>query len=150
MENEYSEMEQDVSIEKTLVASKRWIRYIHEVEEPDFLIVIYHGGLNKISNSTKNKKASSNEAEKLMEELGVIDLMITAHQHQTIVGQDHETYYVQAGQDAKELVHLSINFKKRTTTYDVESIDSKVIDLNEYEEDQELLDLTFYDRKAVA
>jgi 2',3'-cyclic-nucleotide 2'-phosphodiesterase/3'-nucleotidase len=35
-------------------------------------------------------------------------------------------------------------------TYDVESIDSKVIDLNEYEEDQELLDLTFYDRKAVA
>ena len=26
----------------------------------------------------------------------------------------------------------------------------KVIDLNEYEEDQELLDLTFYDRKAVA
>ncbi|MBU5845351.1 hypothetical protein JVU62_18540, partial [Vibrio cholerae O1] len=29
MENEYSEMEQDVSIEKTLVASKRWIRYIH-------------------------------------------------------------------------------------------------------------------------
>ncbi len=56
----------------------------------------------------------------------------------------------QAGQDAKELVHLSINFKKRTTTYDVESIDSKVIDLNEYEEDQELLDLTFYDRKAVA
>ncbi|PTK07579.1 bifunctional metallophosphatase/5'-nucleotidase, partial [Mammaliicoccus sciuri] len=134
----------------TLVASKRWIRYIHEVEEPDSLIVIYHGGLNKISNSTKNKKASSNEAEKLMEELGVIDLMITAHQHQTIVGQDHETYYVQAGQDAKELVHLSINFKKRTTTYDVESIDSKVIDLNEYEEDQELLDLTFYDRKAVA
>ncbi len=58
------------------------------------MIVIYHGGLNKISNSTKNKKASSNEAEKLMEELGVIDLMITAHQHQTIVGQDHETYYV--------------------------------------------------------
>lgn len=46
-----------------------------------------------------------------MEEIGVIDLMITAHQHQTIVGQDHETYYVQAGQDAKELVHLSINFK---------------------------------------
>ena len=52
------------------------------------MIVIYHGGLNKISNSTKNKKASSNEAEKLMEEIGVIDLMITAHQHQTIVGQD--------------------------------------------------------------
>ena len=29
-----------------------------------------------------------------MEELGVIDLIITAHQHQTIVGKDHETVYV--------------------------------------------------------
>ncbi len=57
--------------------------------------------------------------------------MITVIRHQTIVGQDHETYYVQAGQDAKELVHLSINFKKRTTTYDVRSIDSKVIDLSD-------------------
>ena len=36
-------------------------------------------------------------------------LSITAHQHQTIVGKDHETVYVQAGQNAEELVHLSKN-----------------------------------------
>ena len=53
MKNEYAEMEEDVCIEKTLVSAKRWIRYIHEVEEPDFLIVIYHGGLNKISSTNK-------------------------------------------------------------------------------------------------
>ncbi|MDU6732400.1 MAG: bifunctional metallophosphatase/5'-nucleotidase, partial [Staphylococcus epidermidis] len=34
MKNEYAEMEEDVCIEKTLVSAKRWIRYIHEVEEP--------------------------------------------------------------------------------------------------------------------
>ncbi len=67
---------------------------------------------NKISNSTKNKKAVFYEAEKLMEELGVIDLMITAHQHQTIVGQDHETYYVQAGQDAKSLYIFRLILKR--------------------------------------
>lgn len=76
------------------------------------MIVIYHGGLNKISNSTKNKKASSNEAEKLMEEIGVIDLMITAHQHQTIVGQDHETYYVQAGKMQKSLYIFGLILKE--------------------------------------
>ncbi len=53
-----------------------------KVENQIFDIVNYHGGLNKISNSTKNKKASSNEAEKLMEERRVIYLMITAHQHE--------------------------------------------------------------------
>ena len=98
-------------LKKTLLSAKRWIRYIHEVEEPDFLIVIYHGGLNKISNKSKRNERNANEAEKIMEELGVIDLIITAHQHQTIVGKDHETVYVQAGQNAEELVHLSIHFK---------------------------------------
>ena len=56
MKNEYAEMEEDVCIEKTLVSAKRWIRYIHEVEEPDFLIVIYHGGLNKISSTNKRNE----------------------------------------------------------------------------------------------
>ncbi len=111
MKNEYAEMEEDVSIEKTLVSAKRWVRYIHEVEEPDFLIVIYHGGLKKISKPNQKIEKNVNEAEKIMEELGVIDLIITAHQHQTIVGKDHETVYVQAGQNAEELVHLSIHLK---------------------------------------
>ena len=149
MKNEYAEMEDDVSIEKTLLSAKRWIRYIHEVEEPDFLIVIYHGGLNKISKQNKRNEQNANEAEKIMEELGVIDLIITAHQHQTVVGKDHETVYVQAGQNAEELVHLSIHFKKRTTSYEIDNIDSKVIDLNNYEEDELLLKETYYDRKAV-
>lgn len=149
MKNEYAEMEDDVSIEKTLLSAKRWIRYIHEVEEPDFLIVIYHGGLNKISNQNKRNERNANEAEKIMEELGVIDLIITAHQHQTIVGKDHETVYVQAGQNAEELVHLSIHFKKRTSSYEIDNIESKVIDLNDYNEDEALLNETHYDRKAV-
>ncbi|EHJ08940.1 bifunctional metallophosphatase/5'-nucleotidase [Staphylococcus simiae] len=149
MENEYAEMEQDVTIEKTLLASKRWIRYIHEAEEPDYLIVIYHGGLDKISDNTTTKKSNSNEAEKLMEEIGVIDLMITAHQHQTIIGENDDTVYVQAGQDAKELVHLSLCFNKRTTTYEAECVESQVINLNRYDESKQLLELTFYDRKAV-
>ena len=49
MKNEFAEMEKEVSIEKALLSAKRWIRYIHESEHPDFLIVIYHGGLYKIN-----------------------------------------------------------------------------------------------------
>lgn len=150
MENEYAEMEPDVSVEKTLVAAKRWIRYIHETEQPDFLIVIYHGGLDKISETRGSRHSKNiNEAEKIIKELGVIDLIITAHQHQTIIGKDYETMYVQAGENAKELVHLGINFKKRTTSFEIEDIQSKVIDLTQQEESESLLKLTYYDRKAV-
>ena len=49
-----------------------------------------------------------------MKEIGVIDLMIT-RTDQTIIGNDFETVYVQAGQDAQELVHVKIKFKNVRT-----------------------------------
>ncbi|WP_085060680.1 bifunctional metallophosphatase/5'-nucleotidase [Staphylococcus haemolyticus] len=149
MKNEFAEMEKEVSIEKALLSAKRWIRYIHEIEHPDFLIVIYHGGLYKINQTNTRHRKGSHEAEKIMKEIGVIDLMITAHQHQTIIGNDFETVYVQAGQDAQELVHVKIKFKKRTNSFEKEDIESTVINLSEYPEDQELLETTYYDRKAL-
>ena len=75
-----------MSVLKRLLSAKRWIRYIHEVEEPDFLIVIYHGGLNKISNKSKRNERNANEAEKLWKNR-CHRLNYTAHQHQTIVGK---------------------------------------------------------------
>ncbi len=38
---------------------------------------------------------------------------------------------------------MKINFKKRTTSYELEDIQSQIIDLNEYHEDKDLLNLTF-------
>ncbi len=98
-------MEKDVQIEKTLLSSKRWIRFIHETEKPEFLIVIYHGGLNQLNKSANEHEQNVNEAEKLMQTLGVIDLLITGHQHQTFIGQNDKTVYVQAGQNAEQLIH---------------------------------------------
>ncbi|MDO0995436.1 bifunctional metallophosphatase/5'-nucleotidase [Staphylococcus borealis] len=149
MKNEFAEMEKAVSIEKALLSAKRWIRYIHESEHPDFLIVIYHGGLYKVNQTNTRHSKGSHEAEKIMKEIGVIDLMITAHQHQTIIGNDFETVYVQAGQNAQELVHVKIKFKKRTNSFEKEDIQSTVINLSEYPEDQALLETTYYDRKAL-
>ena len=68
-----------------------------------------------------------------MKEIGVIDLMITAHQHQTIIGNDFETVYVQAGQDAQELVHVKIKFKNVRTRSKKEDIESTVINLSEFQ-----------------
>ena len=84
-----------------------------------------------------------------MQEVGVIDLLITGHQHQTFIGKDDQTVYVQAGQNAKNLIHILVDFKKRTSSFELEDITSEIIDLNDYEEDEALLTETYYDRKAV-
>lgn len=43
MKNENVEMEPEVIVESATYAAQRWIRYIYETIEPDFLIVLYHG-----------------------------------------------------------------------------------------------------------
>ena len=73
--------------------------------------MIYHGGLNQLSQKPREHEQEVNEAEKIIQNLGVIDLLITGHQHQTYIGRDNETLYVQAGQNAEQLVHVNVNFK---------------------------------------
>ena len=43
------------------------------------------------------------------------------------------------GQDAQELVHVKIKFKKRTNSFEKEDIESTVINLSEFPEDQNYL-----------
>lgn len=149
MDREYFELEPEVRIEKMLTSAKRWILYIYENEAPDFLIAIYHGGLDRLSQSHVDRALNANEAEKLIKSVGVIDLLITGHQRQTYIGNDDKTVYVQAGQNAEQLVHIELSFIKHTTSYELEHVTPQVIDLNEYEEDDMLLKTTHYDRKAV-
>ncbi len=147
MKNENIEMESDVTVEKATVAAKRWIRYIYETVEPEFLIVLYHGGLSKLSHDSKSQ--GENQAEMIMKQVGIIDLMITGHQHETVIENDGETLFVQAGQNAENLVHVNVKFRKRRNSFELLEMEPEIVSLNEYEEDQSLLDLTHYDRKAV-
>ncbi|MFP4924750.1 bifunctional metallophosphatase/5'-nucleotidase, partial [Staphylococcus pseudintermedius] len=64
MKNENVEMEPEVIVESATYAAQRWIRYIYETIEPDFLIVLYHGGLSKLSHDAKSQ--FENRAEEIM------------------------------------------------------------------------------------
>ncbi|MBI5975250.1 bifunctional metallophosphatase/5'-nucleotidase [Staphylococcus canis] len=147
MRNEQIEMERDVSVEKATFSAKRWIRYIYEKEEPEFLIVLYHGGLSKMSRGTDMKDA--NQAEEIMNQIGIADLFITGHQHETAIEHDGQTLLVQAGQNAENIIHVEATFKKRRNSYELLNMKPEIIDLSQYDEQQELLDITYYDRKAI-
>lgn len=49
-------------------------------------------GLDQLNKSSNEREQNVNEAEKLMQTLGVIDLLITGHQHQTFIGKDEKLY----------------------------------------------------------
>ncbi|MCS4486647.1 bifunctional metallophosphatase/5'-nucleotidase [Staphylococcus americanisciuri] len=145
--NENIEMEHDIAVEHATTAAKRWIRYIHEVAEPDFLIVLYHG--NCLRDRYTSNMDTENQAQKIMTEAGIVDLMITGHAYETKVGYQGRTAFVQAGQNAEKLIHVDVKFRKRRNTNELLAVTTEVIHLESYEESPALLELTHYDRKAV-
>ncbi|ARJ51464.1 bifunctional metallophosphatase/5'-nucleotidase [Staphylococcus lutrae] len=147
MRNENIEMESEVMVESATFAAQRWIQYIYETIEPDFLIVLYHGGLSKLSHS--HDAVSKNQAEEIMRKAGMIDLMITGHQHEMMIENDGTTLFVQAGQNAETVVHVKAHFRKRRNSFELLKMEPKIVTLTDYPEAQDLLNLTYYDRKAI-
>ncbi|MDO5375989.1 MAG: bifunctional UDP-sugar hydrolase/5'-nucleotidase [Staphylococcus rostri] len=145
--NENIEMENDIAVEHATTAAKRWIRYIHEVAEPDFLIVLYHG--NRFKERESSEENIDNQAQTIMREAGIVDLMITGHEYETKVDCEGRTAFVQAGQNAEKLIHVDVKFRKRRNTNELLAVTPEIVHLESYEESASLLKVTHYDRKAV-
>lgn len=145
--HENIEMEQDIAVEHAVTASKRWIRYIHEVAEPDFLIVLYHGDRTRERHTVEGDV--ENQAQAIVKEAGIVDLIITGHQYETMSDYEGRTAFVQAGQNSEQLIHIDVKFRKRRNTNELLAITPKIVELESYEESQDLLKMTHYDRKAI-
>lgn len=147
VKNENIEMEKDIAIERATISAKRWIRYIYEAEAPDFLIVLYHGG---VSTSQRNEKANADAyANEILSNIGIVDLFITGHQRTTTLEHEDGTLFVRAGQNGEHLVHVEVTFRRRQSSYETLAIQPKIVSLSVYEEHEALLEMTKYDRQAV-
>lgn len=147
VKNENIEMEKDIAIERATISAKRWIRYIYEAEAPDFLIVLYHGGVS--TSQRTEKEVADQYAHEILKNIGIVDLFITGHQRATTLEHEDGTLFVRAGQNGEHLVHVEITFRRRQSSYETLKIEPTIVTLSDYEEHPELLEMTRYDRKAV-
>ncbi|HBV03377.1 MULTISPECIES: bifunctional metallophosphatase/5'-nucleotidase [Mammaliicoccus] len=149
MENKNVELENEVTVGESMVSAKRWVRYLHEKESPDFLIMLYHGGLNTYTDKSNYRAYYSHNAENMMKSTEGVNVIITGHQEHVVDMKVAETHFIQPGKDATNIIDMSIQFKKRTNS--VEIIDSSIkhVEISSYPEDRDLLELTYFDQKAV-
>lgn len=73
----------DLEILGTLDVLRKWIPIIRQQEQPDILIVSYHGGFSKDPDTEVpfHGTPTENEAHAIAEAFPDIDLLITGHQH---------------------------------------------------------------------
>lgn len=143
VKNQNVEMEKDIAIERATVSAKRWIRYIYEAEAPDFLIVLFHGGV------LTSQHLNQSKTDEMLRNIGIVDLFITGHQQETTIENEDGTLVVRAGQNGEHLIHVEVTFRRRQSSYETIDINPEIVTLSQYDEHEALLDMTKYDRKAV-
>ncbi|MCD9024894.1 bifunctional metallophosphatase/5'-nucleotidase [Cohnella sp. NL03-T5] len=104
-----------LSFESAVDAAKRWVPYMKKTEGADIVIVSYHGGLERDARTGEEleEQTGENEGWRLCEEVEGIDVLITGHQHQRIVGvQIRNTWVVQPGYQGSCLIEIKLELMK--------------------------------------
>ncbi|PNZ38657.1 bifunctional metallophosphatase/5'-nucleotidase [Mammaliicoccus vitulinus] len=149
MENKNIEFEDEVMVGESMASAKRWVRYLHEKESPDFLIMLYHGGLNTYTDKNNYRSYYSNNAENMIKSTEGVNVIITGHQEHVVDLKVAETQFIQPGKNATNIVDMSIQFRKRTNSVEIIDTSIKHVEISSYPEDRDLLELTHFDQKAV-
>lgn len=149
MENKNVELEDEVLVGESMSAAKRWVRYLHEKESPDFLIMLYHGGLNSYTDKNDYMSYYSHNAEDIIKSTEGVNVVITGHQDHVVELKVAETHFIQPGKDATNIIDMAIQFKKKSNSVEILNTDIKNIEISSYAEDRELLEMIYFDQKAV-
>lgn len=85
--------------------ARRTVRTIRRLENPDFIICLYHGGFEKdpVTGEPMDGIKDENQAYRLCREISGIDLLITGHQHRSMCGTLFGTAYLQTAPDGREI-----------------------------------------------
>ncbi len=91
-------------------SAKKTVELIRKLENPDYIICMYHGGFERDLNSgyLTEEDTGKNEAYRICREVRGIDVLITGHQHRSLSGKLFNTVYTQTAADGRELACIDI------------------------------------------
>ncbi|RLL42124.1 bifunctional metallophosphatase/5'-nucleotidase [Oceanobacillus piezotolerans] len=119
---------------------KTWVQYIREKEKPDVLIAAYHGGFERDIETGEPTEAltGENQGYQMCNEIEGIDVLLTGHQHRSLVGEVNDVLILQPGNNAQGYGMIQIELEKRDT-WQIINKKGKLQSLVNVEADPELL-----------
>ncbi|WP_226037180.1 bifunctional metallophosphatase/5'-nucleotidase [Aquibacillus saliphilus] len=132
-----------------LESTKGWVKHIHENEQPDVVVVSYHGGFERDiqSGEPTEELTGENQGYQICMEVEGIDVLVTGHQHRALANKINGVTIVQPSNNGQLLGQVDIEVEKRKNECvkrincslieidDSVKVDKQVVDLvKEYEE----------------
>lgn len=103
---------QELSFQSCVEAIRYWVSYVKAYENPDYLIVSYHGGFSEhpITGAVFQERIGENQGNEILESIPDIDLFITGHQHLFFNEKVHDTLIIQPTSHGKGFMEVQVDF----------------------------------------
>ncbi len=135
----------------TLNATKQWVSEIIAKENPDILIVSYHGGFERdlISGELTEEPTGENQGFQICKEVEGIHVLFTGHQHREISGMIDNTTVIQPGMNGANVGKVEITLTQDPGENHIDDISSEIISCESVLADNEIVELiSEYERET--
>lgn len=124
---------QGLQFKDSLETVKRWCAMIRAEEQPDLLVVAYHGGFERDLSSGEpvERLTGENQAYAMCTEVEGLDVLITGHQHRSIAGELNGVTILQPGCNGHALGKISVIFQKENDYWKIQSKHAELLPVNE-------------------
>lgn len=103
----------DLAFENALGSIQYWVDFIQANENPDYLILSYHGGFTEDPETGVQfqDRTGENQGNEILETIKGIDLFISGHQHLLLNTYLDETLIVQPASHGKGFFEVQVDFE---------------------------------------
>ncbi|SEM76781.1 bifunctional UDP-sugar hydrolase/5'-nucleotidase [Paenibacillus sp. OK076] len=93
---------------------RAWVGYIREHEQPDVLVVSYHGGFESDLDTGEpaERLTGENQAHAICRDIDGIDVLLTGHQHRQLTADIHGVTVIQPGFSGNGAGHVSVQLER--------------------------------------
>ncbi|WP_216829663.1 bifunctional metallophosphatase/5'-nucleotidase [Alkalihalobacterium elongatum] len=134
-----------ITFADALETAKKWVPILRNEENVDVVIVSYHGGFERdlSSGEPTEQLTGENQGYALCKEVDGIDVLLTGHQHRSLVGEINNVTIVQPSDKGQALGHVSISLEKQTDKWEIIEKKAELIKVDEtVEADPHVIELT--------
>jgi len=143
---------QDLQFEDALETTKKWVSYIREQEQPDLLVVAYHGGFERDLQTGVPTEVltGENQGYAMCYEIEGIDILLTGHQHREIAHTViNGVTVLQTGCNGHSVGKITVTFEKIEQKWVKKESYSQLLPVRGIVADQHMLSLvTDYEEKT--
>ncbi|MGP7819172.1 bifunctional metallophosphatase/5'-nucleotidase [Niallia sp. 01092] len=122
-----------LAFKDALASAKEWITKIKETEQPDVIIMSYHGGFERdiATGEPTEVLTGENQGYSMCKEIEGLDVLLTGHQHRSLTGSLYGTEIMQASNNGQTVGKITITLNEKGEIIDkssellsVEAVDS--------------------------